>query len=121
MTQAGAKPLTLTRGLAHREAQKDLLARPLIAGVLLACLSFLVYLPVMGFDLVAYDDFDYVTSNLEVQHGLTWGGIKWAFVTGHSSNWHPLTWLSLMADVQLFGGSAGAMHLTNLFLHAANA
>jgi tetratricopeptide (TPR) repeat protein len=52
---------------------------------------------------------------------LTWAGIKWAFTTGHASNWHPLTWLSHMTDCQLFGLNAGAHHLVNAAFHAANA
>jgi tetratricopeptide (TPR) repeat protein len=36
-----------------------------------------------------------------------------------AGNWHPLTVLSHMLDVQLFGLDAGAHHLTNLVLHIA--
>ena len=44
---------------------------------------------------------------------------------GHSrldtlSNWHPLTWLSHMLDVQLYGLNPGPHHLTNLLFHIAN-
>lgn len=74
----------------------------------------------MGFDLVAYDDFDYVTTNRYVESGLTWDGVVWAFRTLHGSNWHPLTWLSLMLDAQLFHRSPGGFHLTNLWLHVVN-
>jgi len=35
-------------------------------------------------------------------------------------NWHPLTWLSYMLDVQFFGLNPGALHATNLLLHIAN-
>src|SRR5438552_16430602 len=52
--------------------------------------------------------------------GLTWNGVAWAFTTGHASNWHPLTWLSHMVDVQLYGMHAGGHHLTNLFFHIVN-
>ncbi len=44
----------------------------------------------------------------------------WAFQTGYAANWHPLTWLSLMLDAQLFGTGAAGPHLTNVLLHAAN-
>jgi len=47
--------------------------------------------------------------------------VVWAFTTGHASNWHPLTWLSLQLDAQLFGTQAWGYHLTNLVLHVANA
>jgi tetratricopeptide (TPR) repeat protein len=69
---------------------------------------------------VNYDDQDYVTENSVVQKGLTWTGIKWAFTTGHASNWHPITWLSHMVDCELFGLNPGAHHLVNVLFHTAN-
>ncbi len=72
-----------------------------------------------GFEFVAYDDDAYVYANRHVKPGLTLDGIKWAFTHAHSSNWHPLTWLSHMLDCQLYGQWAGGHHLTNVLLHAA--
>ncbi len=66
-----------------------------------------------------YDDDVYVYDNPRVQHGLTVEGIGWALTTGHGSNWHPLTWLSLMLDDQLYGLRPWGYHLTNVLLHAA--
>ena len=51
---------------------------------------------------------------------MTWEGVRWACTTFQQANWHPLTWLSLMLDAQLFGLRAGGFHLTNLLLHLAN-
>ncbi len=96
-------------------------ARPRLIGLLLALVTLLVYLPAAHDGFVNYDDQDYVTENSPVQKGLTWTGIKWAFTTGHASNWHPLTWLSHMADCELFGLNPGAHHSVNLLLHAVNA
>lgn len=91
-------------------------------GVLLICaglagLILLVYFPVGGFDYINYDDNVYITDNPHVRAGLTWAGIRWAFTSGYASNWHPLTWLSHMLDVQLFGLDPGAAHGVNVFLH----
>jgi len=61
-----------------------------------------------------------VTENLTVTGGFTLEGFFWAFTTKQAGNWHPLTWLSHMLDCQLFGPSAGAHHLVNLFFHLAN-
>ena len=61
-----------------------------------------------------------MTDNLVVKHGLTWRGVVWAFTRAHGSNWHPLTWLSHMADCQLFGVHPAGHHLVNLTLHLAN-
>ena len=53
--------------------------------------------------------------------GLSWSNVAWAFTTMHAANWHPLTWLSLMLDIQLFGPRPGALHLVNVLFHAVNA
>ena len=90
-------------------------------GLLLALVTLLAYLPASRDGFVNYDDQDYVTENSVVQKGLTWTGIKWAFTTGHASNWHPLTWLSHMADCELFGLNPGAHHLVNVLFHTVNA
>ena len=89
--------------------------------VLLATLTAILYWPAHRFSFVNYDDPVYLTQNAPVQAGLTWEGVSWAFTAGHASNWHPLTWLSHMADVQLFGpAAAGSHHLVNVLFHAAN-
>src|SRR5207248_6556419 len=54
-------------------------------------------------------------------HGLTLRGIEWAFGHFYFNNYHPLTLLSHMLDVQLFGLDPGAHHLTSVALHALNA
>ena len=82
--------------------------------------NLIVYASVGHHDFVNYDDGDYVSENPLVARGLTWHGVSWAFTTGYSSNWHPLTWLSHMLDVQLFGLNPGPHHLTNLLFHIAN-
>jgi tetratricopeptide (TPR) repeat protein len=69
---------------------------------------------------INYDDDVYVTNNPHVRAGLHEDGVAWAFTTTTASNWHPVTWLSHMLDVQLFGLDAGKHHLVSLLLHAAN-
>jgi protein O-mannosyl-transferase len=69
---------------------------------------------------VNYDDPAYITSNAELQHGLTARSVRWAFQTGAASNWHPLTWLSHLTDVQLYGMDPAGHHLTSVLLHAIN-
>ena len=97
------------------------MSRPRIAGLLLAFVTLLVYMPVAHHTFVLYDDGDYITENLVVQNGLTWAGFKWAFTTWHASNWHPLTWLSHMLDCQWFGLNAGGHHCVSALFHAVNA
>lgn len=74
----------------------------------------------MTHGFVDYDGGDYVAGNPHVRGGLNWPGAKWAFTTGHASNRHPLTWMSHMLDVSLFGKSAGGHPLTSLLFHSAN-
>lgn len=88
--------------------------------LLLTAAIFIVYWQVSTFDFVSFDDPIYVTDNLPVKHGLTLKGIKWAFTTVYASNWHPLTWISHMADVELFGIKPGMHHITNVVLHILN-
>ncbi len=105
---------------AAKSLTKYAVSRPRIIALLLALVTLLVYLPVTHFDFINYDDEDYVTKNIVVQNGLTFSGIRWAFTTGHASNWHPLTWLSHMTDCELFGLNAGGHHFVNVLFHAAN-
>jgi tetratricopeptide (TPR) repeat protein len=86
----------------------------------LAAAVLAAFWPVMRCDFVEYDDPDYVTRNPQVQGGLTPTGVVWALRAMHAANWHPVTWLSHMLDVQVFGMRSGAHHLTSLMLHAAN-
>src|SRR5579884_4308335 len=69
---------------------------------------------------VNYDDPIYVTQNMDVLGGLSLEGIVRAFTSARSNHWHPLTWISLQLDVDLFDHQAWGFHLTNLLLHTAN-
>jgi tetratricopeptide (TPR) repeat protein len=69
---------------------------------------------------LSVDDATYILYNPAVSRGLSWQGVLWAFGF-HASNWHPLTWVSHMLDVELFGVRAGAHHIVSAGLHVANA
>jgi hypothetical protein len=79
-----------------------------------------VFWPLLTHDFVSIDDNVYVTSNPHVRSGFTAKSIRWAFTTFDAEFWHPLTWLSLMADARIFGGGPFGFHLTNLLLHLLN-
>ncbi|MGA2152263.1 MAG: hypothetical protein ABSG48_08935, partial [Geobacteraceae bacterium] len=79
-----------------------------------------IYFRAAFFPFALIDDGDYVTNNLHVTSGLSLNSIQWAFTTFHAGNWHPLTWLSLMMDSQLFGVNPMGFHLENVVLHALN-
>jgi protein O-mannosyl-transferase len=94
------------------------------AATYLALLLFLgtlvLYYPALENGFVNYDDPDYVTSNYHVQQGLDFHSVKWAFTSTTEANWHPLTWISHMLDVQLFGMRPAGHHGQSVFWHAVN-
>ncbi|MRR17061.1 MAG: tetratricopeptide repeat protein [Deltaproteobacteria bacterium] len=89
----------------------------LTAIVTVTGLSFLVYAQVLHFGFANIDDSVYVTQNPHVLGGLSIENLKWALTSTFAGFWHPLTWLSLMLDAQIYGAWAGGYHLTNLLLH----
>jgi hypothetical protein len=93
---------------------------PLICCVVLAGATLAVFWPVLHYPFINLDDPEYVTQNPHLLGGLSWTSISWAFTTGYAANWHPLTWLSHMLDVQLFGENSGLHHLTSLLFHVTN-
>ena len=90
------------------------------AALVLALATIAVFAPAADFRLVDYDDALYVRDAPIVQRGLTAEGVRWAFTTYQAWNWHPLTWVSLMSDVELFGQDPKYLHRTNIALHVAN-
>src|SRR5271154_1895597 len=74
--------------------------------LLLVLVTVVLYWPVTHYEFNNYDDAQYLTENPNVQNGLTIPAITWAFTTGYASNWHPLTWLSHLLDIQLYGFNA---------------
>ncbi len=86
----------------------------------LVLLNVLVFGPMWRYGFVTWDDPQYITQNPFVAQGLTAESIAWAFTTGYAFYWHPLTWISHMLDIQLYGFEAGGHHITNLVLHMAS-
>jgi protein O-mannosyl-transferase len=93
--------------------------RFLIPGISLALFltTLLVYAPVFRFGFVNFDDPDYVTNNPHVRNGLTVDGIVWAVTSTEAANWFPVTRLSHLLDVEIFGLRPGGHHFINVFLH----
>jgi len=86
----------------------------------LAAVAFGLYARTGRFPFTNFDDLDYVALNPRVAQGLTWGNVAWASSTLELEFWHPLTWLSYLLDVSLFGLRPGPIHLVNAGLHAAS-
>jgi len=92
----------------------------LIIYLFLAVTTLIAFFQVGNLGFINFDDEDYITQNPPIQNGITIRGLYWAFTTGHSSNWHPLTWISHMLDIQLFGLNPYGHHVTNLLFHLAS-
>ncbi|HLG23231.1 MAG TPA: hypothetical protein VI382_10470, partial [Candidatus Manganitrophaceae bacterium] len=87
---------------------------------ILALVTLVLFWQVQNHDFINYDDPLYVTENRHVQTGLTRESAVWAFTSAEAANWHPLTWLSHMVDVDLYGLNPKGHHLTNLVFHVMN-
>jgi len=83
--------------------------------------TLLLFAPAIGHDFVNYDDPDYVTANAHVKAGLSGETIRWALTSGEASNWHPLTWMSHLLDVSIFGLHPQGHHATSVGWHALTA
>jgi tetratricopeptide (TPR) repeat protein len=103
-----------------RHLRRNIKAQPLILSGVIVLLTLTIYWQTGSHGFFLYDDGEYLLTNPMVNEGVTINGIRLAFSSFHSGNWHPLTWLSHMVDVQLFGLKPGGHHLANLALHVAN-
>ncbi len=95
--------------------------RTLIVSIALLVAVCLAYCGIWRFEFVHYDDNTHIFGNERVNTGLSLSNVGWAFRQFNGAQWIPLTWLSFMADVSLFGLNPGAMHCVNIALHALNA
>jgi tetratricopeptide (TPR) repeat protein len=84
-------------------------------------LTLVAYWPIRHNGFVSFDDEEYITRNTVIKRGLTLSGIGLAFTRSRSANWHPLTWVSHMVDVELFGLDPRGHHLAGVALHLAAA
>lgn len=91
-----------------------------VTAALLGLGTLTLYQPSLHHAFINYDDNYYVTTNLHVLRGLSWSNLGWAMHTITYGNWHPLTWLAHMAEVQLFGLSPAGFHFISMLVHALN-
>ena len=92
----------------------------LAAGLLIAATAA-IYGQTLGHGFLQFDDHAYIAANPHVRGGLTATNVLWALSARHASNWHPLAWMSHMADCSLYGMWPGGHHLTSIMIHAINA
>jgi hypothetical protein len=77
----------------------------------------IVFVRVAGFDFLLYDDDKYLTSNAIMQQGLSFDSFGWALTSFHEGTYQPVTWLSYLIDISIFGMNPGPLHSVNLLLH----
>ena len=94
--------------------------RSLLISFGLVSLTLTVFWQTVDSTFVNFDDDVYVTENPHVRGGLHLENVVWAFRTNCAANYHPLTWISLMLDQQVFGTDPGGFHLTNVLWHTLN-
>ena len=87
----------------------------------LCIVTFSLYWQALNHEFV-YDDIWYIIENPTVSQGLSLKGVRWAFVLSEKENtyYHPLSWLSHMLDVEIYGLAPVGHHLSNIILHCLN-
>ncbi|RJP89666.1 MAG: tetratricopeptide repeat protein [Desulfobacteraceae bacterium] len=97
--------------------------KSLLIALGLIAITIAAYAKIYSFEFINFDDTCYVTKNERVQQGLNSDNVVWAFIPAGGPDqvyWHPLTWLSHMLDVELFGLNPAGHHLMNLAFHIIN-
>jgi len=111
------KPVVATKTITKKKFSNG---QFFLIAALIGILAFTLYIPTGSFGLIEYDDQEYIKNNDLVLSGLTPQGIAEAMSAIVACNWHPLTLLSHMADISLFGNNPGSFHIVNALFHAAN-
>jgi tetratricopeptide (TPR) repeat protein len=114
----------MTRMLSPKRQQ---IVRQIFISLALVIATVMVYLPVRHNGFVNLDDNVFVTENPNIQSGLTWPSVRWAFTADltrddrNADYWRPVSYLSHELDVTLFGLRPAGHHLMNVGIHAAAA
>ncbi len=95
--------------------------RVVIFCLLLVAATLAFYNPIVRNQFTSFDDSTYILRNPQIQTGLTWQTVKWAFTTFYAGYWHPVTWMSHALDCQIFHLNPVGHHYINLLLHTASA
>ncbi len=96
--------------------------RHIVPILLLTAGVALIYAQTASFDYVRIDDPDYTFDCAFVKNGLSWANLREAFANlRHGGIWMPVTYLTYMADISLFGPGAGPHHVVSVVFHALNA
>lgn len=92
----------------------------LITSSILTILILAVYWQTGSHAFINLDDQAYLYENQHIADGLTSSSIIWAITSIDYFYWQPVTWLSHMIDVELYGMKPGGHHLSNVCIHIAS-
>ena len=91
--------------------------KTVLSAVILFTFVFAVYGRAVHYDFINFDDPRYITENSDIQSGIHYENIQWAFTSFVESHWIPLTLMSHMLDWTLFGADASGHHIVSMLLH----
>jgi tetratricopeptide (TPR) repeat protein len=114
--------MSTSREMLNSKATQHKILIPILICLALAILTVITFWSLKDCGFINLDDNIYVYENAYVQSGLTWNSIGQAFSSelAKVGHWHPITWLSLMLDYQIFGLNPQGFHLINLLFHVIN-
>lgn len=98
-------------------------SKKILLGILFLVLAVcFCYSSVGGFEFLRFDDHDYTFRCAFVHNGLSLANVQTAFTSvRHAAIWMPVTYVTYMADISLFGPGMGPHHLVNVACHALTA
>jgi len=87
---------------------------------IVALLTLLLFLPVLGNDFVNWDDERNFVLNPNYR-GLGWTEIEWMWTSHLLGRYVPITWMTLGLDYTIWGMNPFGYHLTSVLFHTVNA
>jgi protein O-mannosyl-transferase len=110
--------------LASPESNSNPSLRNLFVDAFLSVLIFGVVLasfwPTLQNGFLDWDDSGMFLENIDYR-GLKAANIKWMFSTFHYAHYHPITWLTLGLDYEMFEMNPAGYHRTSMVIHGLNA
>lgn len=99
---------------------RKLLANNYFIFTIIISIGFLLYSSVLNYGLVYYDDNKYYKELILYSDKSFILNIEWAFTNVVNANWHPITLMSYVFDMNIYHDAEKGFHLTNLTLHILN-
>ena len=108
--------------MSHVSCLTSLVLRPWAIASFLLVLVWALFGQSGNFEFLRLDDPNYTYLCPFVKDGLSWANVREAFANvRHEAIWMPVTNISYMCTISLFGPGAGAHHLVSVAIHALNA